>query len=332
MKVIIFWLLFFGGMTAVLLGYMTAMPGELHTGALVPLTEEEQSCSDRIQATVEMLSKDIGSRGNESPSNLLEAEGYLQGLLHHAGCTVRTIDFDGRTGTTHHLEVEFKGQIKADEIVVIAAHYDTAVHVPGADTDASGCAAVVELARTFAEVPVERTLRFVLFSGCSPPRAGGDQSGSAAYAREARKKGEKIVAAICIDSIGYYKDAPGTESVPFPFNTLYPDAANFVAFVSDFNSRDLLRTCIQTFRFGTRFPCEGISVPGFTPGASESDQAPFWKQDYAALLVTDTGSLRSTTTGTPSDTPDRLDYQRMARVVQGLTNVITGLTKRQTLL
>src|SRR5207244_2843423 len=161
---------------------------------------------------VETLSRDIGSRGNGDPSNLLEAEGYLQGQLRRAGCTVRTIDFEGRLGTTHHLEAELKGLAKPDEIVLVAAHYDTAAHVPGADADASGCAAIVELARWFSDMPGERTLRFVLFSGCGPPRAGGDLSGSAAYAREARKKGEKIVAAICIDSIGFYKDAPGTQS------------------------------------------------------------------------------------------------------------------------
>ena len=71
-----------------------------------------------------------------------------------------------------------------------------------------------------------------------------------------------------------------------------------------------------------------MSVPSFVPGASDSDQNGFWSMDFPAVLVTDTGSLRSKEYEHMSDTVDRLDFARMARVTNGLAKTIAALATR----
>ncbi len=67
-----------------------------------------------------------------------------------------------------------RGGRLADEWIVIGGHYDSRNAIrcdgvnnvqPGANDNASGCAGVLELARVFRNVPTERSLLFICFSG-----------------------------------------------------------------------------------------------------------------------------------------------------------------------
>ena len=61
------------------------------------------------------------------------------------------------------------------------------------------------------------------------------------------------------------------------------------------------------------------------PGVSWSDHLSFWRQRYRALMVTDTAFYRNPNYHTADDTPDTLDYERLAHVVTGLYAAITAL-------
>src|SRR2546426_841658 len=96
----------------------------------------------------------------------------------------------------------------------------------------------------------------------------------------------------------------------------------FVAFVGNLASRDLVRRIVAGFRKHTRFPSEGVAAPGVIPGISWSDQWPFWEEGYPAVMVTDTAFHRYGQYHTLRDTPEIIDYERLARVVAGLTHVL----------
>jgi hypothetical protein len=98
----------------------------------------------------------------------------------------------------------------------------------------------------------------------------------------------------------------------------YPDCGNFIAFVSNFASRRGLHDTVRAFRAHSDFPCESLATFRFVPGVAWSDQLSFWREGYRALMVTDTAFYRNPHYHTPRDTPDRLDYPSMARVVEGL--------------
>jgi hypothetical protein len=56
-----------------------------------------------------------------------------------------------------------------------------------------------------------------------------------------------------------------------------------------------------------------------------SDHWSFWEQNYPAVMVTDTAFFRYPHYHEPTDTPDRLNYPRMAEVVTGLAGMMSGL-------
>jgi hypothetical protein len=64
------------------------------------------------------------------------------------------------------------------------------------------------------------------------------------------------------------------------------------------------------------------------PGIGWSDHWAFWQVDYPALMVTDTAPFRYTSYHTTQDTAEKLDYERMARVVAGVDLVLQELVNK----
>ena len=105
----------------------------------------------------------------------------------------------------------------------------------------------------------------------------------------------------------------------------YPDRGNFIAFVGNTSSGTLVRRSVGSFRRHTTFPSEGIAAPSSLPGVGWSDHWAFWQEGFPAIMVTDTAPYRYRHYHEATDTPDRLDFDRMARVVAGLSRVAVDL-------
>ncbi len=158
-----------------------------------------------------------------------------------------------------------------------------------------------------------------------PPYFQSAQMGSWVYAKACHDRDENVVAMISLETIGYYSDAPNSQHYPFPFGLLYPSTADFIAFVGNTASRALVRETVASFRRHAQFPSEGAAVPGWITGVGWSDHWAFWQEGYPALMVTDTAPFRYPHYHDSTDTPDKLDYERFARVVDGLAGVVGDL-------
>src|SRR5262249_21271394 len=158
-----------------------------------------------------------------------------------------------------------------------------------------------------------------------PPYFQTPAMGSAVYARRCRERGEKVVAMLGLETIGYYTDRPGSQRYPFPFGLFYPKTGDFVAFVGNTGSRALVHRAVAAFRAGAPFPSEGAAAPAALQGVGWSDHWSFWQEGYPAVMVTDTAPFRNPDYHTPRDVPDRLAYAPMARVVAGLVRVVEAL-------
>ncbi len=130
---------------------------------------------------------------------------------------------------------------------------------------------------------------------------------------------------LSLETLGYFNDAPGTQQYPPPLGLCYPSEGNFIAFVGNVSSRSLVRRCVKTFRANAAFPSEGAALPSFLPGVGWSDHESFWENGYPALMVTDTAPFRFADYHHRSDTPDKIDYERCARVVAGVEQVVREL-------
>lgn len=210
-------------------------------------------------------------------------------------------------------------------MVVVGAHYDTCYDTPGADDNATGVAALLELARALREVELRRTLRLVAFVAEEPPHFGTDDMGSRRYAALCRERGDRVVAMLCLETLGYYSSAPGSQRYPAPLDLLYPDTGDFVAFVGNLRSRGLVRRAIGAFREAAVAPSEGIAAPALLPGIAWSDHWSFWREGFPAVMVTDTAPFRNPNYHGGADLPGSLDLERLALVVLGLERVLREL-------
>ena len=306
---------------------MITMPGKSHRGALPPLTAEEKQLSARLLGHVAMLAGGIGERNMFNYAELQKSAEYISDRLREMGYKVKTETYLVEGRASANLVVEIQGKRRPEEIVLVGAHYDSVAGSPGANDNASGVAGMLELARRFRKSEPAVTLRFVAFVNEEPPFFMTRLMGSRVYAAEAKKRGDKITAMLSLETIGYYSDASGSQQYPPPFHLFYPDTANFIGFVSNPGSAFLLRRCIESFRTSTRFPSEGLAAPEIVQGVGWSDQWSFWQEGYRGLMVTDTAPFRYPHYHRSSDTPEKLDYDRMARVVEGIGRVVEELVK-----
>ncbi|MFL6514742.1 MAG: M28 family peptidase [Chthoniobacterales bacterium] len=306
--------------------FMIRMPGQ-NVRRAAALSDDEVALRTELKADVQTLAGDIGERNLPRYPSLIAAAEYIEKSFTKAGLTPRRDTFELRGRACHNIEAEIAGS--SPDIVVVAAHYDSIYGAPGANDNGSGAAAVLALARRFASHHPRTTLRFVEFVNEEPPYFQTAEMGSLVYAGRCKARGDQIVAMISLETIGYFSDVPRSQVYPsLGLGAFYPKTANFIAFVSNLGSRHLLKRCLTTFRGTQKLPSEGGVVPSFIPGIGWSDHWAFWQHGYPAIMVTDTAPFRYPHYHQPSDTPDKLDYDRFALVVSGMQNVIADLIEK----
>jgi Zn-dependent M28 family amino/carboxypeptidase len=304
---------------------MLRFPGESYRGPLPALTDSEAALGEALRRDLLVLAQTIGERNVYLPAKLAETVAFIERGFVEAGYHVQRQSLLAEGQTCQNLEVELPGSQRPAEIVIVGAHYDSVRGCPGANDNGSGVVATLALARALAHSKPARTVRFVAFANEESPFFGTPAMGAVAYARRCRERRENIVGMISLETIGYYSDVEKSQRYPAPFNLFYPSTGNFIGFIGNIRSRQLVRAAIVAFRQETRFPSEGAALPEAVPGVGWSDHWAFWQEGYQAMMVTDTAPFRYPHYHTPQDTPDKLDYDRMARVVAGLEKMLGHL-------
>jgi hypothetical protein len=315
-----------------------------YRGLLPPLNSNQEQLAKRLHDHVWLLAGDIGARSLTcAPENLERAAGYIEHVLktfgfepereeftvevmsqRNAQISSNNIKFPSAQHKTWNVIAEARGA--SPELVIVGAHYDSVYDCPAANDNGSGVAALLEIAGTLKKEKLNKTVRFIAFTNEEPPFFRTADMGSFRHAERCRNRSEKIAGMICLETIGFYTDKANSQSFPHPaFGFAFPTTGNFISFVSNLQSRSLLQRCLKSFRREVKFPSEGISVPGVVKGVDFSDHHNFWKLGYPAVMVTDTAFYRYPHYHEPEDTPDKINYETLARVVDGLTGVVRDL-------
>jgi Zn-dependent M28 family amino/carboxypeptidase len=278
--------------------------------------------TDRLRGHVYQLAADIGERNVFHPDALHAAEDYIRQVWRDQGYRVTAQEYTVQGVQSANLEITRRGTSYPDEIVLLGAHYDSVLGSPGANDNGSGVAALLEISRLFIRSDPARSIRFVAFVNEEPPFFISRQQGSMVYARAARKRGDDIRVMLSLETIGYYRDEPGSQQYPPLFRFFFPDQADFIAFVSNIRSGRIMRRMAKAFRISTDFPLEHVATFSFVPGVAWSDHLSFWRRGYRAFMVTDTAFYRYPYYHTREDTADKLDYDRLCSVTKGLYEAI----------
>ncbi len=308
--------------------WMFWMPGRTAVEPLPSMNADEVRLEPQLRDDVVALAGHIGERNVDfHPENLEAAARWIESSFRAVGCEAKSQWYKVDNVNSRNVECEIRGAVRPQEVVIVGAHFDSVPGSPGADDNASGVAVVLALAREFAGAKPARTVRFVGFANEEPPYFWQESMGSLVYAKRCRQRGDRITAMLSIESVGFYSPVANSQKYPAGLGLLYPSTGNFVAFVGNPPSRSLVHQTLRTFRSVPALPSMGAAAPNAIPGVGWSDHWSFWQEGFPGIEVTDTAPYRNPYYHTAMDTPERLDYARLARLTWGLRGVIGGLVE-----
>ena len=281
-----------------------------------------------LRRHVYRLAEEIGERNLQHPEALHAAEDYIKQTWQEQGYRVEKQTYLERNIQCANLEVTQMGNTHAEQIILVGAHYDTVYGSPGANDNGSGLAVLLELARLFRARSTKLSLRFVAFVNEEPPFFYSGRQGSNIYAKAVRKRGDDIRLMLALETMGYYSSEPYSQDYPPLFKYFYPTTGNFISFVTNFGSRRVMLKLARAFRQVTAFPLEHVATFAFVPGVAWSDHLSFWRQNYKALMVTDTAFYRYPYYHSSNDTAEKLDYSCLAQVCQGLFDALCVIANK----
>jgi Zn-dependent M28 family amino/carboxypeptidase len=293
--------------------------------AMPRLNQAQRALRARLHAHVHQLARSIGQRHLWCPGTLEAAARYLEAQLAETGLDVNAQTFTASGQAVRNIEAVHPGCAAAENVLVLGAHYDTVLGCPGANDNGTGCAALVEIARAVATRALPSTVRFVAFVNEEPPFFQTADMGSAQYAASCRARDDSVAGMISLETIGYYDDARGSQHYPLPLHVRYPTSGHFVAFVGNLRSAAFLRRAVAAYRRAASVPAESAALPAVVPGVGWSDHWAFWQHGWPAIMVTDTAPYRYPHYHSPSDTPDKIDFDRFTLVVEGLACMVHEL-------
>ena len=192
----------------------------------------------------------------------------------------------------------------SNPLILISAHYDnrmqnisqTNARAPGADDNASGVAAILELARILSRVNLKNNIQFVLFSGEEQ-----GQWGSTVYAKHLQANDTRFNAVVNLDMIGYPPDGLNKVTIEY-------DLGNKIT-TNDIYSRN-------TAHFIENIASEYTNLETTLRTLGKTDLVPFEATGNIVIGLHDGGSELNPNYHNVSDTPSTLDIEYLASVTK----------------
>ncbi len=302
---------------AALVACCGAIPGRDSVAAETPVSKEH------MRRHVEALTGMDPPRNARNVASLDKSAAYILGEFTKTGCRTEVQTFTHDKGEYKNVICSF-GPEKGERVIV-GAHYDVHGDQPGADDNASGVAGLLELARLVGTLkpPLIYRTDFVAFTLEEPQFFRTRHMGSYVYAKSLSHAGVEVRSMVALEMIGYFTDAPESQSYPLFFlGWFYPHKGNYIAVVGKWGQGDLVERVKGLMAEASAIPVESVAAPSVVPGIDFSDHQSFWRFGYKAVMVTDTAFYRNHNYHRATDTMDTLDFDKMAEVVKGLYRAI----------
>ncbi len=272
----------------------------------------------RIEEDLRFIVESCFPRDAGNPDNLLTAAVYIRAGFEEAGLEARFQEYEA-DGQTYRNVVGTLGP-RSGTVYVLGAHYDAYMERPGADDNASGTAVLMEIARLLGDRDdLQAQIVFVAFCTEEPPYFASTNMGSYVHAHQLAAGPDRVAGMICLEMLGYY-----TEEQPWPMWLLdlaYTDRGDFIAVTGRWSDRILARE-VRSWIDGTA-GIDAVSYNGPDPGGlSYSDHRNYWAEGISAVMITDTAFIRNPHYHTAEDTPDTLDYGKMASIAEGVAGFL----------
>ena len=235
--------------------------------------------------------------------------------------------FKTAIGTVNNVLINFGPDTK--NIIIVGAHYDSLEGMPGADGNASGVAGLIELARLLSvqkELPIR--VQLVAYALSEGKYFGTRDMGSFRHAEQLKQQRKQVIVMMSLDSIGYFSDQAGSQNYPYEFmRHFYPSKGDFIRITGRVQDALAVRKVKKSFKKVGTLDVRSLNAPEIISSVGISDNTSYWEQGFPAVLISDTAADRNPAYHTESDTAEHLDYDRMAKVVQGVGQAILDMTR-----
>ena len=268
-----------------------------------------------LERSVRFLAETVGPRGQRHPEAMHRAADHVAAEFRAHGGRLE-LQPTG-VGSPPFANVVGRFGPSSGDVRVVGSHYDSFRDTAGADDNASGVAALLELARLLARSAPPSPTVLVAYANEEPPHFRTSEMGSVTHARSVSAETRIVV----LEMIGFFADEPGSQDAPFAsLEGRIPSRGNFVVVVGrseDERFAEAVRDALSLDR-PDPMPVFAFTAPATRLGIDFSDHRSYWARDLPAVMVTDTAFLRNHAYHSEEDTPERLDYERMAAVVDGV--------------
>lgn len=276
---------------------------------------------DSLLRHVMALTSTTGFRNYQNKTALQESMNYIVGSLTASGLQTELQEYKVNGST--YTNVIARYGTTGDPILVIGAHYDVCEDQPGADDNASGVAGLLEIARalTNEQPELDYQIEMVFYTLEEPPFFRTEDMGSAVHAQSLKDSDADVLGMICLEMIGYFSEEKHSQSYPIGLlNLVYPNTGDYIAVVGKMGQGSVVRSVKRSMKETSEVEVRSINAPSWVTGIDFSDHLNYWAQGYDAVMITNTAFYRNDQYHELGDTYDRLNYDNMAEVVEGVYN------------
>lgn len=283
-----------------------------------------QSDTVIIRDHLRFLTKAPVARNYQHPERLDSVAHYLSGIFSRYADTVFFQEYSVGTSTYRNVIASF-GTVHTDRTIV-GAHYDVCGEQEGADDNASGTAGLLELARLLDTAALSQRIDLVAFTLEEPPFFRTQYMGSYVHAQSLVHDSVKVNGMICLEMIGYFRDARKTQEYPIGLLKLfYGSRGNYITLVNTFFPGKFARTFTGRFKKNSKVKTRKFKGPKKLTGIDFSDHLNYWAAGFSAVMITDTAFYRNASYHQTSDTMEQLDLVRMAQVIDAVFKALTSV-------
>ena len=317
-----FGMMFLGALS--LIYSLNAPASKSREGGRSVLNMKVLSTPDELNALVQRQAYDIGSRPWKDKDKTRITAKWIESELSEENIGFRSqVTFIGDKGKDYRIvEAELPGESLAEEVLLVVSNFSSPDSCPGANSNASSVSILLGLARYFVNTKNMRTIRFVACPSKFPDSNSGDIL-SANYIAEKCKRGkEKLIGVVDIGSLGFYSEEPNSQSSPHDFNIGFPAIGNFIALIGKQSSHKSMSSFVSGFTKRLNSPVHKVSLNDEEASAFDGLSA-FTENGYPIIRVSDTGALRYPHHAKKTDTPDKINFYKMAEILKALSLTIS---------
>ena len=287
---------------------------------LISQTTDAVVCEKHLKAIIET----DGYRNYKNINTLNTVSEYIFNCFKENADTVYYQDYQVNGNKYRNVVCVFNS--KATRTIVIGAHYDVCGNQDGADDNASGVVALLELSRLIKGKSMNYRIEIVAYSLEEPPFFKTQDMGSYIHAKSLYENKRDVYGMICFDMIGYFSEVKGSQTFPLPLLSLfYGSKGNFITIVNKYGKGKFARRFTSSYKRNSVIRAKKFTGPRFIQGIDFSDHLNYWNYGYSAVFITNTAFYRNKSYHTSADKAETLNYVKMAQVIDGVYKTIIKL-------